>query len=696
MSWPGTIQSFFLLSVLPLLSTGGAVLAGHFPSSDPVALESLPAENATSLTIPATALQQSKDGRLLLNSGGSDRYDPKDDYRTRPRPFFMDKGTMGLYETESWLDLMMARVARVLDQPITENDRQRQRERLDQLDSVLASFRLQQAISAASDHLDLPPVMPGFRRHPGYQEHHPAHLGSYRFFSVPGTAKEGDTGQSATPGDSGEKQSGSTNSGSASPSATGYSQRPERGSSEAPGGGGFPPPDRNPEKTVADWSVNCPQQLYYASKELDDGTKLETSVGESLYCSLCEGVGQDEAAQCRECEKIACCMEHIGKHNLDKCPYCRHEGTSGSWHTLFLRGRAIRSLVWRCADGCGVSGVESAMRGHKTQCTGSPENHQPCPNEGCTVTGSELYLNSHTTRCDFTLMPCRHSECHAWIPRKDLQDHEAGCQYRMVDLGAYSIAFYKKQVIESVPAPEEGCQDNAQMAVAFLLSLVQSRPENTEATVADDTTQNEGAVPDDTSQNESPVPVPPAGSDFISRVSCRDCRELLALNTECIQLGRGQRLQALPDSPGVFISAITAPDRCPVPDFFLRADFSEFTGLECNLNKTVCFSQFYYHCVCFFFKVRIINPSYGSVYLNFGYYGHLISRYGSWKFEILDHGGRCLATNSIEYSEITERQGSSQVLSSHPVETLRGGAPFWSYPRGLRIVFFRLSFIPQY
>ena len=691
MSWPGTIQSFFLLSVLPLLLTGGTVLAGHFPSSDPVALESLPAENATSLTIPASALQQSKDGRLLLNSGGSDRYDPKDDYRTRPRPFFMDKGTMGLYETASWLDQMMARVARVLDQPMTENDRQRQRERLDQLDSVLASFRLQQAISAASDHLDLPPVMPGLRRHPGYQEHHPAHLGSYRFFSVPGTAKEGDTGQSATPGDSGENQSGATTSAFSSPSARGYSPGRESGRSDGPGGGGFPPPDRNPEKTSPDWSVNCAQQSYHVYKELDDGTQLETFIPEQLYCSICMDLGRNKAAQCSECEKAVCCLEHVNQYGLNECPSCRNTGTAGQgrWYKEFLRGRAICNLVWFCADGCGVSGVESAMRGHKTQCTAPPENHKSCPNEGCTVTGSELYLSSHAALCDFILMPCRHSECHAWIPRKDLQAHEAGCQYRLVDLGVYSVAFYKKQVIEAVPAPEDGCQDNAQMAVAFLLSLVQSRPENTEDIASDDTPQT---VSDDTFQNEGATPASLATSDFISRVSCRDCRELLALNTECIQLGQGQRLQALPDTPGVFVSAITAPYRCPGQDFFLKANFAGFTINECNLRETVCSRGFYYHDVNYFFEVRIVNH---YVYLDFGYIGHQADLYGSWRLDILNHEGHILAIDFVEYSEIAERGGSYYVLTNYPVGTLQRGTPFWSYPENFRIVFFWLGFIPR-
>ena len=669
MSWQRLIRPFFQLSVLPLLLTGGTVLAGHFPSSDPVALESLPAENATSLTIPASALQQSKDGRLLLISGGSDRYDPKDDYRTRPRPFFMDKGTMGLYETASWLDQMMARVARVLDQPMTENDRQRQRERLDQLDITLASFRLQQAISAASDHLDLPPVMPGLRRHPGYQEHHPAHLGSHRFFSVPGTAKEGDTGQSATPGDSGENQSGSTNSGSASPSATGYSQGPEKGSSEAPGGGGFPPPDRNPEKTVPDGSVNCPQSLFYVSKELDDGTQLDTFIPEQLYCSICVDLGQDIAVQCTKCEKIACCLEHIGKHNLDKCPYCRH---SGLWCILFLRGRAIRSLEWRCADGCGVSGVESAMRGHKTQCTGPPESHQPCPNQGCTVRGNTEFLESHITRCDFTLMPCRHSECDAQIPRKDLQDHEAGCQYRMVDLGAYSGA-----VPDDIPQSEGTVPDDTSQS---------------EGTVPDDTSQSEGTVPDDISQSEGAIPAPQAGSDFISRVSCRDCRELLALNTECIQLDRGQRLQALPDSPGVFVSAITAPYHCPGLEFFLKANFAGFTINECSSRETVCSSRFYYHGVSYFFEVRIVNH---SVYLDFGYFGIQFALCGSWRIDIVNHEGRILARDSVGFLEIVERGSSCYVLRNYPVETLQRGTSFWSYPESLRIVFFQLGFIPR-
>ena len=638
--------------------------------------------NTSSLVIPSTALKWTDDGQLILNQGTGSGDAPGDDHRKKPRPFFLDKNTMGLVEAEHWLDQMITAISPQLDQPMSATQTREYHEWIDQLESELGAFRQWQELENIARDFAIEPGTV-FIHHPGYQNDHPAHSETRYSQMMPEMITAG-IGYSRAAGydhnssdDSDDDGSPADTGGYDTPSDSGNRDTPD--SSDSGGqDGDNDPPGKKPENKIICQKES--QTTHLVTKVLADGTELEAHIPEYLYCSICMDLGEDVAVQCMGCENIVCCLSHIQANHQPECPLCRFTKPPGQlWLNLFQRRRAKKNLVWQCAAKCGASGTTSEMTGHKARCPGFSETCSACPNQGCTASGTAEFLQGHLETCDFALTTCRHKGCNIQEAKKDIEQHESVCLFRPVPLGRYRLPAFQREVIYSVVHPEEATSHSlslgqlsaAILAVSYLFQLIQ----------ADD-------------------------SDGLEAGRCASCQQSIAESSQQpvrqVDLRPGLRLKLLPQCKNIFVR-IDNPRRMPGSfELYLRADLSAYDGSgEETVVRTILAEEFQFYGVVFITSVKLSHANWiNNVELSFGYAGSKSQLRGSWLFKLLNHNGTPLANQVIDYEDITTPDpGLNCVMndsgSCYSYYFERSEGNFWSHPSHERVVYFWFKFIPQ-
>lgn len=402
-------------------------------------------DNSTTLTLPAESLRHIHDGRLILNLEGGGE-DLNDDFRKKPRPFFMDQDMPVPALQESWFEEMLERIARILDQPLSKREIKEQQARLDRLEQELRVFREKPSLQRRQSLGEVSEGDVFFQRHPGYQEHHPAHPEAVSAFTVPGIIAAGG-GMAKAGGQLPTDKKGGSGRQRGKRVLRADSSGGEGAGNASPGGEG------DGKKNRQEGGVKEDKEGCYISKDLEDGTELEAWVDDGLYCSICIDLINESAAQCEGCENYFCRM-HI-EQGVERCPLCR----SQKGYNSLRKAREIKNIKWDCRKHCRASGTEVEMTGHVDKCEGE-------------------------------VVECSCSGCHQQIKRAKIKEHESECGWRPIMLGVYPSVFWKKELVESVDLPQDvtpeavSRENSAAMAVSILMSLVQAGPVNAGALVS--------------------------------------------------------------------------------------------------------------------------------------------------------------------------------------------------------------------
>lgn len=417
--------------------------------------------SSTTITLPASALKETPDGRLVLNlpDGGGGGWGGWGDWK-KNRPFFMDESLMQVSDGGIFFWEALENIRQSLESPMSRDEVKEQQERLDALEIELEAYRRQQEAEALTQQFGVQGEGAFFfRNHPGYQENHPAHPSKEQVHTVPGILGAPRAGEEAgaPPANTGSStNSGRTEGSFDSAGKGGAGTGANRGAS---GGGGG---EKTPERSGVKNQENKKNGLHLVTKELSDGTELEAYVDDNLFCSACQdlvaslaaqcvGCSNSDSGKCRDqcegCEAIFC-REHVD--TVETCPCCRHQLNSNTYNKV-AKSRELRNINWTCTK-CGQGGAESEMEGHGLQCN---KKH---------------------------LVSCKHEGCEACVSMQDIREHEESCNYRLVDFGCYQVAHWQKKLIESVRVPDnlrfENVDENqaAEMSVGLLIALVFKQP----------------------------------------------------------------------------------------------------------------------------------------------------------------------------------------------------------------------------
>lgn len=137
--------------------------------------------------------------------------------------------------------------------------------------------------------------------------------------------------------------------------------------------------------------------------QLEEGVADE--IANFLDCGICKNI-LNNAVECTKCRKAfcrLCAQDYVQLHKgAVACPSCRHEPfTTGEPHPMLTT--ALLKLKLKC---------EHAAQG--------------CPEK---LTYAEL--GKHRSECQYVLMICQNFGCSERILRKDFEQHDNTCKFRV-------------------------------------------------------------------------------------------------------------------------------------------------------------------------------------------------------------------------------------------------------------------------
>ena len=167
----------------------------------------------------------------------------------------------------------------------------------------------------------------------------------------------------------------------------------------------------------------------------------------NMFCS-------DPPAECKQCSQIYCsvCLELLAK-NHGKCPNCREKLQVSKLNT-FLKTILLK-LSMHChfqENGCTQTFPIEELSAHEANCEYDAIS---CPN-GCNKTVIKKFVKEHTEfECPQEIVKCSHQFCLMRLPKAQMFEHEATCEYRV-----NSDVKANENVIEEEEKSFQSCRDS--------------------------------------------------------------------------------------------------------------------------------------------------------------------------------------------------------------------------------------------
>ena len=169
--------------------------------------------------------------------------------------------------------------------------------------------------------------------------------------------------------------------------------------------------------------------------------------------------------------------------------------------------------------------------------------------------------------------------------------------------------------------------------------------------------------------------------------------------SQWVRFSNGTVLQPAPGSPGLLRLAGTSENSL---EFYLRLDFSNITGNELGLDRTLLKTSRLLNSFYFNFEVRTSFNGWGNnVFIRFGFMGHHDQLPGEWILTAHDHEGKEVSREILSHLTLKKSKDSNEILvfegwitkvNKASEELFCFKSDFWKKENDKRIIYYRLAF----